>query len=112
MNEYNSETNTRVKTETGAKVRARWACFHYLFNVLLLAFVVFGMIVFDYVTYNNILPNISRYAPIQRVKKFLDWQTVVYSIYIEIIGSIMEWSVVFFNNKKNYRYKTEYNNNV
>tara|TARA_B110000285_G_C15132993_1_gene624942 strand:+ start:3126 stop:3320 length:195 start_codon:yes stop_codon:yes gene_type:complete len=63
MNEYNSETNTRVKTETGAKVRARWSWLHYFFNVLLLALVVFGLIVFDYVTYNNIIPNISRFAP-------------------------------------------------
>jgi len=112
MNEYNSETNTRVKTETGAKVRARWACFHYFFNIILLALVVFGMILFDFVTHNNILPNISMLAPPQIVSTFLDWQTVVYSVYIEIVGTIMQWSVVFFNNKKNYRFKTEYNNNV
>ena len=59
MNEYNSETNTRVKTETGAKIRARWSCCHYFFNIILLALVVFGMILFDYVTYNNVLPNMS-----------------------------------------------------
>jgi len=89
MNEYNSETNTRVKTETGAKIRARWSCLHYFFNLILLVLVVGGLIVFDLVTYNNILPNISRFAPPQIVSKFLNWETVVYSIYIEIVGTIM-----------------------
>jgi len=112
MNEYNSETNTRVKTETGAKVRARWNCLHYFFNLILLALVIFGMILFDYISHNNILPEISELAPPQIVTTFLDWQTVVYSFYLEFLGTIMEWSIVFFNNKKNYRYNTEYNNNI
>lgn len=73
MNEYNSETNTRVKTETGAKVRARWAALHYFFNIILLALVVFGIIVFDFVTYNNILPNISVLAPPKVIANFLNW---------------------------------------
>ena len=112
MYEYNSETNTRVRTETGATVRACWSCLHYFFNIILLALVVFGIIVFDYFTFNNILPEISELAAPQIVKNFLDWQTVVYSVYIEFVGSIMEWSIVFFNNRKNYRYKTEYNDNI
>ena len=70
------------------------------------------MILFDYFTWNNILPEISDLDPPQIVTTFLDWQTVVYSVYIEFVGSIMEWSIIFFNNKKNYRYNTEYNNNV
>jgi len=70
------------------------------------------MILFDYFTWNNILPEISDFDPPQIVTTFLDWQTVVYSVYIEFVGSIMEWSIIFFNNKKNYRYNTEYNNNV
>jgi hypothetical protein len=112
MNEYNSETNTRVKTETGAKIRARWACLHYFVNLILLALVVGGLVFFDLVTYNNIIPNISMFAPPQLVPKFLNWETAVYSVYIEIVGAIMSWSIVFFNGKKNYRYKTEYNSNI
>jgi len=74
--------------------------------------VVFGMILFDYISYNNIIPEISELDPPQIVTTFLDWQTVVYSFYLEFLGTIMEWSIVFFNNKKNYRYNTEYNNNI
>ena len=74
--------------------------------------VVFGMILFDYISYNNIIPEISELDPPQIVTTFLDWQTVLYSFYLEFLGTIMEWSIVFFNNKKNYRYNTEYNNNI
>ena len=73
MNEYNSETNTRVRTETGAKKRAWWSCLHYFFNLILLALVVFGIVLFDYVTYNNILPEISELAAPKIVSTFLDW---------------------------------------
>ena len=108
MNEYNSETNTRVKTETGEKIRQRWSCLNYLFNLIMLGLVIIGMGIFDYYTYNNILPSMSELDPPQIISAFLDWQTIVWSFYIEALGFIWEQSVVFFMNKRNYRFKVDY----
>ena len=112
MNEYNSETNTRVKTETGENIRKRWQCLNYFVNLILIALVIFGMALFDYLTYNNVLSSISDLDPPQIISTFLDWQTAAYSVYIELLGLIFEWSVVFFMNKRNYRFKQDYNNDV
>lgn len=112
MYEYNSETNTRVKVEVGAFWRAIWSYLNFLFNIIMLGLVCVGMGLFDYFTYNNILPSISDLDPPQIITSFLNWETVVYSIYIEAIGFIWEQSVVFFINKRNYRFKLDYFNSL
>ena len=74
----------------------------------MLGLVAIGMGMFDYYTYNNVLPSMSDLDPPQIISTFLDWQTVVYSMYIEALGFIWEQGVVFFINKRNYRFKVDY----
>ena len=54
MSEYNSETNTKVKTEIGGGRKQCFTCLNYLFNFTMILIVVAVMLMFEEFTYIDI----------------------------------------------------------
>lgn len=111
MSQYNSETNTKVRSEIGEARRQKCQILNHVFNLIMVCAVIAVMVGFDGI-FKEIDEITSDVIVNQVITSFFDPMTIVYALIMELLGIIFEYCTLYFINQRNYRFKQEYHSAI
>ena len=110
MQEYNSETNMKMKVQIGRSSAAKWG--NVVFSIFMVAVVVSVMILFEEAELGGVWEVSDGAAVGGLISDFLEPKSCVYAVIIEILGGIYEKCATRLVEWHNYRYRKDFDDHL
>ena len=109
MQEYNSETNMKMKVQIGRSSAAKWG--NVVFSIFMVAVVVLTMISFEELDW-GVSHDDDGAAVGGLINDFLEPKSCLYAVVIEVLGGIYEKCATRLVEWHNYRYKKDFDDHL